>query len=178
MLCDISGDLPFIRDSYWYFDPTSRDHSRLSATALLAIECQIMSKKRQRSRAWADTKTRPHFGAELRGAPLSRSCDRISCARLASIDLRQRGRDVGAHGSGRLGRPAQSGRLGAGRRRAWHRDDRQGAAFRRSIWPPASPGDLPRHCSAVNVSPLLRELIVHTVQARNRSTRASRRTLV
>lgn len=29
------------------------------------------------------------------------------------------------------------------------------------------PGDLPRHCSAVNVSPLLRELIVHTVKLRS-----------
>ena len=70
---------------------------------------------------------------------------------------------MGAHGAGRLGGAAQSA--------VWvpagveHGIEMAGTVwFRRSISRPKSPANCPRRCCAVNVSPLLRELILHTMK--------------
>ena len=69
---------------------------------------------------------------------------------------------MGAYRAGRMGGAAQSRRLGSRGGRARHRDDRLG------ICPDAVPGNgclgyAARAVCAVNVSPLLRELILHTI---------------
>src|SRR5579872_3584888 len=65
-------------------------------------------------------------GADLRGAAHEGLFDSAACARLAPTDLRQPRRDVGADGPGRLGCAAEPRGMGAGGRRAQHRNDRLG----------------------------------------------------
>ena len=94
------------------------------------------------------------------------SRDRAACSRLASTDLCQRRRDVGAHGAGRLGGAAQP--CGLGSCSVEHGIEMTGKVFVQTLYlATAVSKALPGKCCAVNVSPLLRELIRHASRAGN-----------
>lgn len=100
----------------------------------------------------------------ISGLPARRACRSASVLPCVAHPCLER-RGHGQHFSGKLDRTARPGRLGAGRRRARPEDCRQGAE-RALFVDLLARADLPQGCRVVDISPLLRHLIIAAIDIR------------